>query len=396
MGEVTRPSSASQRWKRATNGSDMRHYFFMTLVAGFLCSHSLITSAVEMRGINTAEVVVQDQSQASLHKALPVALNYVLVKVSGNPDVKTLPAVQNALPKINNLIASYSYLTQTSALGKPQLMLQVVFDQQAIKQLLTNAGQAIWGSNRPLTLVWLSVPTELDRVVLSSDSTHPLMNSVKQLVAERGIPVIFPTMDLEDQTNMNLISSRLPSREQLDAVAKRYGVESVLVASIEAMNAGAMVSEWELLLHGTAIEWQTSAPNMNQVVVNGIDRAVDMMVNRLATMDSKHMQSTVTMKVTGVHNLNDYVHVVAALRRLTPVTQVTVSDMGNNALELVIHAAGGKEGLVNVLKDVPHFTAETAPMADANGKQEDLLYHWENAADVNPVKSNDNTTNLTR
>lgn len=373
-------------------GTFLTNFVRRLLFISMLCWMGTIAQAVEIRDINAASVVVKDRSQQSLHNVLPKALNQVLVKVSGNPGVITLPAVQNALPKINTLVESYSYSTIKNAQDKQQLALKVVFDYRAIKRLLRNAGQTIWSSNRPLTLVWISVPEASQTKVLASDSTNSLINSIKQLVAERGIPIIFPSMDLEDQTNMDLTLSRLPSRQQLETSAKRYGVDSVLVASIVPANNGELMAEWELLLHGTPVEWQTSGTDINQVVENGIERAVDMMVNRLATIESKKMQSTVVMKVSGVKNLNDYVHVVAALRSLTPVARVIVSDMSDDCLQLVIHTASSEEGLVNVLKNVPHLTIESAPQNNAD--HTDLFYRWSginnrthSAVDIDKIKS---------
>lgn len=355
---------------------DMRVNLFIVLLISFIGLWGTVAQAVEVHGIDTANIVVQDHSRQSLRKALPQALEQVLVKVSGNPDVITLPTVQNALPKIDNLVESYSYTERTNASGEQELNLQVVFDNDAIKHLLRDAGQAIWGNNRPLTLVWLSVPEEMQTRILSNDSENPLVASVKHFVEQRGIPIIFPSMDLEDRMNMNLSASRLPSREQLEKVARRYGVESVLVANVVSVNHGELIGEWELFLKGTPIEWQTSGTDINQVVINGVDRAVDMMVNRLATIESKSMQSSVAMKITGVKNLNDYVHVVATLRQLAPITQVMVNDMSHNTLQLVVHTVSGKEGLIKALENVPLLTAETTSSTAADSVQEDLFYHW--------------------
>lgn len=334
--------------------------------------------AVQTHGMNTANVPVADRSAQALQKALQEACNQVLVKISGNTSVSTVPVVQNAQRKINNLVESYSYATQTDSPGDSQLMLHVVFEAGAIKRLLKNAGQAIWSSDRPLTLIWLSVPEGLQTTVLSSDDTNSLTTLIKQTAQQRGIPMILPTMDLQDQAEAALTSTQLPSNHQLTVSAQRYGVQSVLAGSIMSCGNGQFQGEWQLLLHGTPYEWQTSGANVVQAVTNGINQAADMMANQLATIDSTSLQSTLTMQIDGVASLNDYVHVVAVLRHLTVVSKVTVSDMQNDTLLLKVNVVGGADGLVNALKIVQHLTAHAAPAND-NAQHTNLFYHWHSA-----------------
>ncbi len=345
--------------------------------------------AVQVRGMNTANVPVADRSDQSLQKALQTAFNQVLVKMSGNTSVSTVPAVQNASSNINNLVVSYSYSTQTNAAGNSQLMLYVVFDGSAMKHLLKNAGQSIWSSDRPLTLIWLSVSQGVQNNVISSGDSSPIITSIKQVTEQRGVPIIFPTMDLQDQANIASTPAQLPSSQQLTTSVQRYGVKSALAGSIINNGSEQFQGEWKLLLNGTPYEWQTNGMSVEQVITNGINQAADMMANQLATIDSKNLQSTVMLQISGVENLDDYVHVVAALRRLADVSKVTVNDMSNDILLLEVNAAGGSSGLVSALKMVDHLTAEAAP-ADVGTNQANLFYHYSENTNQPINNGNDN------
>ena len=346
--------------------------FFILLL--LLCLPS--TWAMEVKGLNTADIPAVDQSRHTLKAALPQALNQVLIKMSGNPGVVTLPEIQNALPSIDNLVERYSYATKTDASGKQQRVLHVVFDAAGVKQLLNHASQAIWGSDRPLSLLWLAVPEKTQTTVLSSDDANPLTAFVKKTAASRGIPILFPTMDLKDQSNVTAQTTTLPLASQLIATAKRYDVHSILAGSITANSDGTFEGEWQLLLNGTPFEWQTSAANTHQVISNGINRAADMMANQLATIDSKNLQRTVMMSVNNVQNLDDYAHVVAELRQLATISKVTVDDMSNNTLLLELDTTGSTNALFNSLKQT-HLSANAAP-TDAGPHHVDLFYHWQN------------------
>jgi len=121
----------------------------------FLIATLIVSSAeaVQIHSMNMANVLVVDHSQQTLQQALQTALNQVLVKMSGNASVNTVPAIQNAQKRVNNLVVSYSYSTKKNRSRSSQLMLHVVFDGSAVQRLLKNAGQAIWGNDRPLTLI---------------------------------------------------------------------------------------------------------------------------------------------------------------------------------------------------------------------------------------------------
>jgi hypothetical protein len=87
-------------------------------------------------------VAVTSQSPNDLQQAMPQALTQVLVKLSGNPDIAQSGKIKNQLKQATNMVQSYSYLTTPDPTNPHQtnLMLQVQFYQQAVDQLLQQAG----------------------------------------------------------------------------------------------------------------------------------------------------------------------------------------------------------------------------------------------------------------
>ena len=332
--------------------------------------------AVEVLDINTAMVAVSDQSPQTLQRSLPQALEQVLVRMSGNSGIMTLPTIRDTLPKINNYVEKYSYIVKADEKDKQQLLLlQVAFDKRAMRHLLQNANQAIWSANRPLTMVWISVPNGSQSEMLASESQNPTVRRIKQAAFLRGIPIIFPVMDLEDQTNVAQSASTLLSIPQLQEIARRYGVDSILFGTVVVDANEQLQGEWQLFLNGTLYEWQTTGIDVTQVVINSIDRAADMMANQFATFDSKGMENLITMEVTGVQTLDDYVRVVSLLKHLSPVIKVSVSDMNTNMLLFKIKMAGNLEDLVTALKSVSHLVTESTP-SQKSLEGANLFYRW--------------------
>ncbi|WP_102156656.1 DUF2066 domain-containing protein, partial [Coxiella-like endosymbiont] len=274
--------------------------------------------AIEVRDISIAMIPVSDQSPKTFQNSLPQALEQVLIRMSGNTGIMTLPLIQDALPQINNYVEKYSYLAKADKKDGQQLLLRIVFNKRAMRDLLENAHQEIWSVQRPLTMVWVSVPNAFQSEILASESQNPIIHTIKQVAFLRGLPIIFPIMDLEDQTNVALSTSTLLSNRQLQIISQRYGIDSILAGVMVVDANGRFQGEWRLFLNGTHYEWQTTGIDLTQVVMHGINRAADMILNQFAIFDKKGIENLITMEVNGVQTLDDYVHMVSLLKHLSP------------------------------------------------------------------------------
>jgi hypothetical protein len=104
---------------------------------------------------NQATVAVTDRSGPALQLALRSAFSQVMIQMSNNPAVMTIPAVQKASTNVTPWVQSYGYVEQPNAnnpQASPTLMLQVVFDQAGLAQLLkTTAPTTAQSQQSPTT-----------------------------------------------------------------------------------------------------------------------------------------------------------------------------------------------------------------------------------------------------
>ena len=266
-----------------------------------------------------------------------------------------------------------------------KLSLQVTFYPNKMRYLLKKAHQVIWGDERPLTLLWLSIPSATQRQVLSDEMDHPIRHTLKAMATARGLPILFPILDLEDQDH-TLLSGQtvLPTESQMQYVLKRYGVDTVLAGAITFNAAHHIECEWILFLNGKPYEWQTSASDMSQVLKNGLDRAVEMMAIQLQ-IEKHNRYPDVLLQVYGVYTLHDYVHVLSKLKHLAPVTNVSIRNMTGDTISLKITTVGGVMALVNALKSASHFASASAP-TDIGSHMNALFYQWK-AAPAQPERA---------
>ncbi|MGB1192218.1 MAG: DUF2066 domain-containing protein, partial [Pseudomonadales bacterium] len=169
-----------------------------------LCSPLLLAS--EAVDLFTITVDVDSESRQERAVASRSALKTLFVRATGDPLVlESYPLLANSLTKVDRYIASFSYSTviekedsetidsfadldieldtspsdvsdDVSALSVEEaasepvkiLRLQLVFQAEAIKTLLRQAGAPFWQANRPGVLVWLVEQQANDRVLVNA------------------------------------------------------------------------------------------------------------------------------------------------------------------------------------------------------------------------------------
>ena len=325
--------------------------------------------AVTVSTLNVADVAVPNQSNAALMQALPKAFGQVLVKVSGNPGVVTLPSVQNAMPNLNGLLRSYSYHQRTLDDGKTQWYARVRFDHAAVLRLLQQTGQPVWDANRPLSLVWLTINNnQTAPFVLASSASNIALSDLKEDAFRRGLPYLLPAMDLQDQRFVNTNQAIPFNNQQLIAAGQRYRVTSIIAGNISKMGPQNWQGQWLLLLNGQPFRWNNQGASMDALINQAVNNTANIMANQFAVIDNKNLQADVTLEIDGVNNLGDYAKIVAYLKSLAPVTHVTVSDMQGAKLLLSVNTLGGEQALVSALMNSKKLYA----LDQTNN----LIYRW--------------------
>jgi hypothetical protein len=83
-----------------------------------------------------AEIIVKDRTTEVLQEALQLALEQVLVKTSGDPQVADIGTVHDHLAEAQNYVDRYEYLPDPNDPSHQKLILQVKFSPKSVRQLL--------------------------------------------------------------------------------------------------------------------------------------------------------------------------------------------------------------------------------------------------------------------
>ncbi len=82
------------------------------------------------------DIIVKDRSNEVLQKALQLALEQVLVKASGDPEVAGQVTVHDQLGSAQNYVERYEYLQDPNDASHQKLILHVKFSPKSVREIL--------------------------------------------------------------------------------------------------------------------------------------------------------------------------------------------------------------------------------------------------------------------
>ena len=329
-----------------------------------------------VKNLNVGVVVVPNRTQAALQKVAPAALQQVLVKMSGNPSVGSIPEVQLAVSQqAGQFIQSFGYSQQPS--DQPQLLVSIRFDQHAISQLLQQAKQARWRADRPVTLAWVNLDQDDNNpnTIVSSGNQTSEATSLTSGADAMGLPLILPAMDLQDQGYVNQNSDMPFDMKKLLVAGKRYHVNSILAGNLSTAVDGSWQGQWMYLLNGTAHQWESVGPTPQAVIQQAVVNMDSVMSGMLAVRDNINLQSSVSLQIVGVTDLRDYALVMNDLHQMTVVAHIAVAQLDGATMMLRLHVVGGEKALQSALAHNSDLTQVPQPLLQ-NTQAAGLFYQF--------------------
>jgi len=290
----------------------------------------------------SAQVTVPEADLAGVFQA---ALAAVVVRVSGSRAAAS-PAVLASFGDPAVLVRQYR-ATEPGTW-------QVGFDPVALRARLDAAGIAVWGNERPATLVWLAVDQGRgQREILAaaadggvaqfSVATDTLAGSreiLQQVAAERGLPVLLPLMDSADLQAISFPDLWGDFSERVLDASARYRADAVLIGRARTPDPAAAQVRWTLLFGGERFNW--SGP-----LSNGPERAADLLAERLAT-PAGSLQA-LSVAVQNVDSLDAYGRIYRYMSQLGPVESFEVTAVKGERVLFKLQLRGDADQLLRII-----------------------------------------------
>jgi len=365
------------------------------LLAGLLLVLPSAGLAAEVRGLYEAEALVFSQKRSERAMAMATALAEVLVKVSGRPDAAQVKGVAQAIRRPGKFLQQYRYralpeeqreqaLQQAEFNGVDRPEPQTVifrFDRAAVDKVLRDNALPVWGATRPSTLAWLAVQDADKRYLLGADSPEPVRELLTREAKRRGLALLLPLMDLQDQQALPFADVWGGFREPIMQASARYPTESVLVGRMYRTSSGEWQAQWTLLEGGQIQSWSGSGALPVEVIDEGVSGAIEVLAARYAPVAGEQA-GLLPVTVVDVRNLRDYARVTHYLQSLQQVEHVQVSRVEADRVTFELDVEGGPEAIAQTIalghilqryQLLPSTSGELTSWAERNTQTYQLL-----------------------
>ncbi|MBI3777120.1 MAG: DUF2066 domain-containing protein [Gammaproteobacteria bacterium] len=327
---------------------------FRWLLAWCVLCISANLPAMEVTGLYEAEVPVVGQDLTVRQDAMRAALAEVLVKVSGNRAVATLPGVAELVNSAPQYVQQFVYRNATPPPGQrssqpPARMLWVRFDRDALIRVLRTSGVAIWGNARPSVMLWLDVYEQNERAVVGIDNKPEWKQFIENVAKMRGVPLILPKLDADDLANIQTVDPWNAAPEDVKRISARYRAEAVLVGRIEA-RGNAWASNWAFYDQENRQAWTTPGDTRDAVVLDGLQAAIDELAGHYNTSSSAAAEAGLALQVNDVQTLEEYARVTKYLGSLASVARLQLLRVEGLSLIFRVEAQGGAQRLTSDIR----------------------------------------------
>jgi hypothetical protein len=302
--------------------------------------------AVEVPALYSAEVSLDEESENPREDAYKAALIEVLVRVSGSALAANEAAIDEMFPVPATYVTQFRPGTDDT--------LWVTFDGEAVERVLRGAGQTVWGSDRPLTLVWLAVDwgqgereivaaSESDRLSQQSrsiDRNLLLRQRVLDIAAERGLPLAFPLLDTIDIQGVTFSDIWGGFDERIVDASKRYDANSVLIGRIRPSTS--QQDRWTYIFGGETRTWTGSAEDV-------IGQVADLLAAEFAVGGDAPLER-VALKVSGIGTVDAYGAVQKLLASVNLIEGFRIEQVAGDTVTYQVDVRGGATRLRRALR----------------------------------------------
>lgn len=328
---------------RAGSASPVARLARRAWFAAWLATAPLPVIAAGPAELFEADVAVASQAPGLQADAFESALSEVLVRVAGDEAVLTSPAGRALLSDAPGLVQQYRYFTVPDS-EPPQLNMRVRFDGEAVRLALQQEGLSYWGAERPDTLVWLAVEDRGQRYIVAADDPGEVRQALDRAAKQRGVPVIFPLMDLEDQSRVRFSDIWGGFFDQVLEGSARYNPQAVLIGRLNRSPSGGWSSQWDMNVSGRSENWRDADARLDTLLQNGIDDAAETMASQFAVAGSQGAEK-VSITIEGVNTLAAYDRVSKYLDALTSVSGVQLEQVDGSVLTMGLRLNGSLQDL---------------------------------------------------
>lgn len=284
----------------------------------------LPSRAAVVDDLYSVELPVADQTTAQRLNVFNQAFRNVIVKLTGSQNVLEQASLKRPLNNSARYVRQFRYFQQEleatdEMLETSQLMLKVTFNQDAVEDLLRQNGIAIWGKQRPSTLLLVSYDVNKNVSLVSSDTNDDVVGMFDQLANRLGLPVLYPLLDLEDRVQLGVRDVLDLNEQSIETLAARYAPDAVLIGNITGRSGKGWEGRWQIRTSTQIANWSHQAHGRDEVMQQLMARLAQTLAGEYALNAYVDAEQDILFTVDGVFRIQDHIKVQSYLQSLDAV-----------------------------------------------------------------------------
>jgi len=328
--------------------------------------------ANQFENLYQGNIIVEKQGEQQLKD---LALQQVLIKVSGNPQINTLDESQQLLKKAQSLLSQFGY---RNIENKRYFM--AVFDPSKINQALKEMQQPVWGETRPQTLVWLIVDSDGERELISDTMVNGNQDDVLALVVnsaqqQRGISFRFPLMDLDDNLAVSLSDVSGRFFDQIAEASERYDASLFSVANLKQEDQNTWNLEWALVhsnpqsMNNKVVASEKLSGEKEVILTKMTDQIANYYAGQYAILATNADDFSQSIYISGISSLQQYEKLNQVLSGILAIASYEVVRVDAVQVKVDVKVNGGINSFKNALN------VQTNLQSDAS-QSDNLHFNW--------------------
>ena len=358
-------------------------FALVLLMASGFSSHAM---AGDMEGLYEVDRLVVAQDAAERNAVLADAFAILIERVGGKKGMVETSGLTPFLKRAKDYVERFEYIplenvpaaaetptphaqqpvdaatTPESAAPAPidRYRLHILFDKRSVERLLEAHQVPIWGRLRPTLIVWLAVDDGVRRYTVAPDNAHGLDEILADVGVRRGLQIILPLMDLEEQARIGFSDIWGDFADTIRNASTRYRAGAELVGRAYRQD-GAWSLRWSLYSESMADQWEGQDVSLDAGLAVALDHAVDRLGDLYARSADQAEDNRIEMEVGDVNDISGYARLLAYFQSLELISDVVVTKVQADEVTLSLHL----KQEARYLRRAIEFDDTLAPVPDA-------------------------------
>jgi len=321
--------------------------------------------AMPVTGLHSASVEVASQQDDDRSAAFTIALNQVLIKVSGDESSLLTPGLNAMLNSPEVYVQTYSYRDNPGYLAYLQFrlnqdpraqsaekqtfeqplpyILDVSFSAESVENKMNSFGLPIWGAVRPSILMWVVSEQNGERKITSS-SDSAVTDVAETVAQQRGLPIYFPVVDLADISAVDIDELWGLFPESVESASRRYAPDVVVMVRLVDIGGDGWSGDWLVRTKQEMLSGSRSGVDLLGLWQGLLAQVSSNLASRYAVRKSgERLKDYIDISVSNVSTFKDYARLKKYLQALPPVSTSMLSWVNRGEVGYRIELAGTRD-----------------------------------------------------